>query len=190
MTAHKNRVVLPGSERSARRGSRVVGAPDPNQQIKISVRVRPRQTLENLASANALTATPPHRRNYMSREQFAADYGANPGDLAKIEAFAHQHNLTVVEASQPRRTVVLAGTISALSAAFGVYLANYEHSAGAFRGRIRTHLYPGRPLRESFRCCSFGFDNRPAGAAPLPQTQEAAGPTTYCLYAAPGGSAL
>ena len=52
MTAHKNRVVLPGSERSARLGSRVVGAPDPNQQIKISVRVRPRQSLQNLAAAN------------------------------------------------------------------------------------------------------------------------------------------
>jgi kumamolisin len=159
MTAHKNRVVLPGSERSARRGSRVVGAPDPNQQIKISVRVRPRQTLENLASTNALTATPPHQRNYMSREQFAADYGANPEDLAQIEAFAHQHDLTVVEASQPRRTVVLAGTISTLSAAFGVYLANYEHSAGAFRGRTGP-IYIPEDLAGIIQGV-FGFDNRP-----------------------------
>ena len=159
MTTQKNRVALPGSERFARRGSRVVGAPDPNQQIKISVRVRPRQTLENLASANELTATPPHQRNYMSREQFAADYGANPRDLAKIEAFAHQHNLTVVEASQPRRTVVIAGTISALSAAFGVYLANYEHSEGAFRGRTGP-IYIPEDLAGIIQGV-FGFDNRP-----------------------------
>jgi len=159
MTAHQNRVVLPGSERSARRGSRVVGAPDPNQQIKISVRLRPRQKLQNLASANELNATPPHRRKYMSREQFAANYGANPEDLAKIEAFAHQHNLTVIEASQARRTVVLSGTIAALSAAFGVYLANYEHPDGAFRGRTGP-IYIPEDLTGIVQGV-FGFDNRP-----------------------------
>jgi kumamolisin len=159
MTAHKNRVVLPGSERSARRGSRVVGAPDPNQQIKISVRVRPRQPLQTLASANELKATPPHRRNYLSREQFAASYGANPEDLAKIEAFAHQQNLTVIEASQPRRTVVLSGTIAALSSAFGVFLANYEHPEGAFRGRTGP-LYIPEDLVGIVQGV-FGFDNRP-----------------------------
>ena len=40
---HQNRVALPGSERAARRGSRAVGAPDPNQQIKITVLLRPRK---------------------------------------------------------------------------------------------------------------------------------------------------
>jgi kumamolisin len=158
MTAHKNRVVLPGSERSARRGSRVVGAPDPNQQIKISVRVRPRQTLQTLASSNELNATPPHRRKYLSREQFAANYGANPEDFAKIEAFAHEHNLTVIEASQARRTVVLSGTIAALSGAFGVYLANYEHPEGAFRGRTGP-IYIPEDL-EGIVQGVFGFDNR------------------------------
>ncbi|HXM44699.1 MAG TPA: S53 family peptidase [Bryobacteraceae bacterium] len=159
MTAHKNRVVLPGSERSARRGSRVVGAPDPNQQIKISVRVRPRQTLQTLASANELNATPPARRKYLSREQFAASYGANPVDLAKIEAFAHEHNLTVVEASQARRTVVLSGTIAALSGAFGVYVANYEHPEGDFRGRTGP-IYIPEDLTGIVQGV-FGFDNRP-----------------------------
>ena len=159
MTAHKNRVVLPGSERSARRGSRVVGAPDPNEQIKISVLVRPRQTMQNLVSANELNATPPHQRKYMSREQFAANYGANPEDLAKIEAFAHQHNLTAMEVSQARRTVVLSGTIAALSAAFGVYLANYEHPDGAFRGRTGPIFIP-EDLTGIVQGV-FGFDNRP-----------------------------
>jgi len=158
MTAHKNRVVLPGSERSARPGSRVVGAPDPNQQIKISVRVRPRQSLQNLAAASELNATLPHLRKYMSREQFAANYGANPEDLAKVEAFGHQHNLTVIETSQARRTVVLSGTVAALSAAFGVYLANYEHPDGAFRGRTGP-IYIPEDLAGIVQGV-FGFDNR------------------------------
>ena len=159
MTEHKNRVALPGSERSARSGSRVVGAPDPNEHIRISVLLRPRKTLQNPASAKEMTATSPHQRKYMTREQFAADYGANPGDIAKIEAFAHQHNLTIVEASAPRRTVVFSGTIAALSAAFGVSLANYEHPDGAFRGRTGP-IYIPADLAGIVQGV-FGFDNRP-----------------------------
>ena len=158
MAEHKNRVALPGSERSARRGSRAVGAPDPNEQIKITVLLRPRKTMQNLASAKELTATLPHQRMYMSREQFAANYGANPEDLAKIEPFAHQHNLTVIEANQARRTMVLSGTIAALSAAFGVYLANYEHSDGNFRGRTGP-IYIPADLAGIVQGV-FGFDNR------------------------------
>ena len=180
MTAHKNRVVLPGSERSARLGSRVVGAPDPNQQIKISVRVRPRQSLQNLAAASELNATLPHLRKYMSREQFAANYGANPEDLAKVEAFGHQHNLTVIETSQARRTVVLSGTVAALSAAFGVYLANYEHPDGAFRGRTGP-IYIPEDLAGIVQGI-FGFDNRPQARPHFRKHKKAptpAQPTTY-----------
>ena len=83
MTEHKNRVALPGSERSARRGARAVGAPDPNEQIRISVILRPRKSMQSLTTARELTATPPHQRNYMTREQFAATYGANPGDVTR-----------------------------------------------------------------------------------------------------------
>lgn len=101
MAEHKNRVVLPGSERSARRGSRVVGAPDPNELIEVSVLVRPRKPLASLASAKELGASAPRQRQYLSREEFAATYGADPNDLNKIQAFAHDHNLTVVEVSPP-----------------------------------------------------------------------------------------
>jgi kumamolisin len=183
MTEHKNRVALPGSERSARSGSRVVGAPDPNEHIRISVLLRPRKALQNPASAKEMTATSPHQRKYMSREQFAADYGANPDDIAKIEAFAHQHNLTIVEASAPRRTVVLSGTIAALSAAFSVYLANYEHPDGAFRGRTGP-IYIPADLAGIVQGV-FGFDNRPQARPhfrkhkPKPPKQPTTQPASY-----------
>jgi kumamolisin len=95
----------------------------------------------------------------MTREQFAATYGADPADMAEVEAFAHEHNLTVAEASPARRTVVLSGTIAALSAAFGVYLANYEHADGAFRGRTGPIYIPEN--LENIIQGVFGFDNRP-----------------------------
>jgi kumamolisin len=158
MAEQKHRVALSGSERSARRGARAVGAPDPNQRINITVLLRPHKSLQNPATAKELTATPPHQRKYMSREQFAAAYGANTGDLAKIEVFAHQNNLTVMETSQARRTMVLSGTIAALSAAFGVSLANYEHPEGAYRGRTGP-IYVPTELSGIIQGV-FGFDNR------------------------------
>jgi kumamolisin len=130
-----------------------------------------------------MTATSPHQRKYMSREQFAADYGANPDDIAKIEAFAHQHNLTIVEASAPRRTVVLSGTIAALSAAFSVYLANYEHPDGAFRGRTGP-IYIPADLAGIVQGV-FGFDNRPQARPhfrkhkPKPPKQPTTQPASY-----------
>jgi|HubBroStandDraft_1064217.scaffolds.fasta_scaffold37868_2 kumamolisin len=159
MAESTDRVVLPGSERTARPGARAVGAPDPNEQIKITVLLRPRKTLQDLASAKELTATAPHERNYMSREQFAANYGADSGDLARVEAFAGQHNLTVMEVSQARRTIILSGTIGTLSAAFGVDLVNYEHSDGDFRGRTGP-IYVPSDLAGIVQGV-FGFDNRP-----------------------------
>jgi kumamolisin len=185
MPVHKNRVALHGSERAARRGARAVGAPDPNQQIRISVLLRPRNPIAHLAAAPELGATLPHQRKYLTREQFAATYGAHPADMAAVEAFAHQHNLTVVEASPARRTIVLSGTIAALSAAFGVYLANYEHPEGAFRGRTGPIYIPAN--LENIIQGVFGFDNRPQARPHFRHQRNADGKHKGGKHAAPSG---
>ncbi|HVN06897.1 MAG TPA: S53 family peptidase [Bryobacteraceae bacterium] len=176
MAEQTHRVALAGSERSARPGARAVGAPNPDEHIRISLRLRPRKPIQDLTSANEFNAALPHQRQYLSREQFAAEYGANPEDLAKVEDFAHQHNLTVAEASLPRRTVVLSGSIAALSAAFGVYLANYEHPGGAFRGRTGP-IYIPADLDEVIEGV-FGFDNRPQARPHFRRHKSAAAPST------------
>jgi kumamolisin len=157
--AHKNRVPILGSERFARAGSRVTGAPDPHETLEVSVLLRPRKPLDDLASRKELGLSTPGERKYLTREEFAATYGADPKDVAKIEAFAHDHNLTVGEVSLPRRTVVLSGTTASLSAAFGVYLANYEHPEGTFRGRTGPIFIPAD--LDGIVEGVFGFDNRP-----------------------------
>jgi len=159
MADPKNRVALRGSERHARAGARAVGAPNPDEQITVSLLLRPRTSLQNLAAAKELTATPPHGRKYMSRSEFAANFGANSEDIEKVEAFAHEHNLTVAEVSPARRTIVLSGTIGALSAAFGVYLANFEHPDGTFRGRTGPIFIPAD--LDGIIQGVFGLDNRP-----------------------------
>src|SRR5215472_10436123 len=158
MAKHQKSIPLGGSERQPRTGAREAGVPDPNERIRISVLVRPRRSLEELASRKEMGSSLARERQYLTREEFAARYGADPADVAKVEAFAHQHNLTVVEASLARRTIVLSGTIAALSAAFEVRLANYEHPEGTFRGRTGPVMIPSE-LAGVVQGV-FGFDNR------------------------------
>ena len=152
-------VSLPGSDRHPRAGARESGVPDAHEVVRVSIVLRPRTPLNELRSRKELGPSRPRDRQYLSREEFAARYGASPSDVAKVEAFAHQHNLTVVEASLPRRTVVLSGTVASLSAAFGVKLVNYAHSQGNFRGRTGPIRLPADVAGVVQGV--FGLDNRP-----------------------------
>lgn len=122
-------VPLTGSERELLPGSRLVGAVDPNERIEVSVYLKPRSD-KSLANEIGTLRQP------MTREEYAANYGADPKDIASVEQFAQGHGLTVVEASVPRRVVILSGTVAAMNAAFNVSLQRYEHEGGAYRGRV------------------------------------------------------
>ncbi|HUI40443.1 MAG TPA: S53 family peptidase [Terriglobia bacterium] len=154
----KTLVPIPGSHRHSRPGATEAGAPDPQERIRVSVLLRPRTPLAELAAGKALSAALPRERQYLSREEFAARFGADPADVQTLETYAHRHNLTVVEASLPRRTVVLSGALADLSAAFGVTLVNYKHPDGDFRGRTGPIFVP-QELAGVVQAV-FGFDNR------------------------------
>lgn len=85
----------------------------------------------------------PNERKHLSRDELAAMHGADPADLAKAKEFVYGNGLQVVEVNEAQRRIVLAGTVAALSAAFGVYLARYEHPKGAYRGRTGPIHVPG-----------------------------------------------
>src|SRR5215472_18332283 len=88
---------LSGSERQLPANARQVGSVDPEEQIEISVYLRD----------PAASQTPePGKR--LSREEYRSAHQAAPDDLAKLEAFANQHHLTVVEKDPVTRKVVLA----------------------------------------------------------------------------------
>jgi kumamolisin len=124
---------------------------DPNEHVEVSVILRPRRPLEEVQRA-------PERP--LSREEFAAIYGAAPSDLAAIEMFARQHGLEVVESSADRRTVRLAGRAADVGAAFGVDLRQVRAPDGSvYRAPTGEVLLPAelRPLVEGV----FGLDTRP-----------------------------
>ena len=132
----------------------------------------------------------------MSREEFAASYGADPSDVAAIRAFATAHQLEVTQVNLPGRTVSLAGTAAAMSDAFGVELRRYSHPGGTYRGREGEISLPAdiAGIVEGV----FGLDNRPQVRPRIRWIPEQAGiaaphvaksfsvPAVAQLYAFPG----
>lgn len=133
--AETERVEVPGSHREIPAGAERVGPVEPGERVEVSVLLR-RRPGTVAPEAMASPAAP------LRREDFAALHGADPGDIARLEAFAHDHGLDVVSADAARRTVVLGGTAAATAAAFGVELARYRGGEGDFRGRSGTVTVP------------------------------------------------
>jgi kumamolisin len=125
--------------------------------------------------------TPPNARKAISREEFAATYGADPADLAAIAAFVDTYNLRVLESSIPRRTVVVSGTVAEAGRAFAVELGRYESPTQVYRGR-KGYVHLPENIADIVEGV-FGLDNRrmvqrhgggPKGASPLTPPQVAA----------------
>ena len=160
MPSTKKGMPVQGSERTALKGARKVGAADPKQRILVTVVVRRRPSLKGLSSAvEEISALRPQERKHLTHEEFAAAHGADPAELEKVEEFAHEHGLDVVEVSLEQCRLVLSGTVAAFSKAFGVSLARYKHPRGTYRGRTGPVRVPEdlAPIIEGV----FGLDNRP-----------------------------
>ena len=126
MPTPKPLVAIPGTDIGPRPGSRVVGRLNPTERIEITLRLRPRTSGTGAAGLEAkameLGALKPGDRKYLTPEQYEAEFGADPADVARVEAFARGQSFDVVESSLARRTVTVAGPLGPLSAAFGVTL--------------------------------------------------------------------
>src|SRR6267378_836855 len=98
MSKRDNDVALRGSERLPLPGARVSGRLNPNERLQVTVMLHPRASdQEKLARVNELAMRLPHERSYLARDEFDAAYGATDEDLAKVEAFARENALDVVE---------------------------------------------------------------------------------------------
>lgn len=121
------KIVLPGSERHPV-GTRVGDQPA-DETIEVSVILKPR-------------AQPPKREIPISREEFAAKYGADPAAVEQVRQFAKEHHLTVTEVSPERRTIKLSGTASNMLRAFNTNLARYEYGGRSYRARTGAISLP------------------------------------------------
>jgi kumamolisin len=147
MGTQTRRVPLPHSERGPVFGAKSVGTPDPQERIEVTVYLRRK------------VALPPPGAKSVSREQFAGMYGADPDDVSLIQGFAHEYGLDVVDINVARRSVVLSGTVEALTSAFGATLQLQQIQGQVFRARTGTLTVPAE--LQSVVEAVFGLDNRP-----------------------------
>jgi kumamolisin len=158
MSTPRKNFALAGSERAPLQGAREIGPANPNEQVDVTIRLRSRAGKKPIVSADAFTK-PVNKRTILSRKDFEQQHGADPDSIARVEAFAREHKLTVKEKSAGRRTVILSGTVAAMNEAFGVQLKQYEHPNGRYRGRTGPVHIPA-DLQDVIEGV-FGLDNRP-----------------------------
>jgi kumamolisin len=158
MSTPKKPLPLAGSERAPMDGAREIGPANPDETVDVTIRLRSRTGKKPIVSADAYTK-PIEKRTILSRKEFEQRHGADPESIARVEAFARQHKLTVKEKSPARRTVILSGTVTAVNEAFGVELKEYDHPTGKYRGRTGSIHLPAE-LQDVVEGV-FGLDNRP-----------------------------
>jgi kumamolisin len=136
------RVKLPGSEHLVPTGARLVRKMSPGRWMEVTVGVRRASSLPDLS---ALDAVPPAQRQYMTREQFNADYGSDPAAVQAIEAFAQEYHLVVMQNAPASASLTLGGMVTDMSAAFGVTLFDFtQPELGDFHARTGpVYLPPG-----------------------------------------------
>ena len=158
MTSNRKFIVIPGSERRALPGARLIHNSHPDQTIEVSILLRSKSEAKCKELKSAL-AKPGFRP--MSRADFASEYGADSTDLAQIRKFAQEFGLQVRETGTDlaRRTVMLSGTVANVQRAFQVELKEYSHAHGNFRGRVGTISMPAEYA--GIVTGVFGLDNRP-----------------------------
>jgi kumamolisin len=147
MAMQANYTALSRSSRRQVAGARLMGPANPDERLTVSVRVR-RKPARRAKS-----------ERHISYQELGEAYGADVDDLTKVTEFAARHGLAVVESNATKRTVKLAGTVSAMSTAFNVELGHYEHANVTYRGRTGPIGIP-REL-DGVIVGVFGLDNRP-----------------------------
>jgi kumamolisin len=150
---------LAGSERAVAEGSKRLGRCDPGETIRVVVILR-RQSEEALHGLLQQLGAADPKAAPMPREAFAQRFGAAADDIAKTQAFAAQHGLTVVRANPAEGSVVLSGTVAQFQSAFDVELHHYEHhSIGRYRGRTGPINVPDE--LQGVVTAVLGLDDRP-----------------------------
>ena len=151
-------VILKGSERTAVAKSRVVGPADPTERLEVSIIIR-RRAAQVLHARTAALAAGNRSVGHLTREQFAAQHGADAADLATVRAFAGKYDLSVVQEHAARRTIVLSGTVAQFHAAFSVELNEVTHPDGTYRGRTGAIHLPAE--LDGIIEAVLGLDDRP-----------------------------
>jgi kumamolisin len=130
-----------------------------NELVTVTIRVKAKNKMPDLLN-------PILNKDFkiMSRDEFEQTFGADPGDLQKIEEFANHFGLTIVSSDTNQRSIDLQGSISRMEDAFKVELSIYGDETGKrFRGR-KGEIHIPQELDGIIEGV-FGLDNRSVATA-------------------------
>ncbi|MGD0124368.1 MAG: S53 family peptidase [Terriglobia bacterium] len=161
-------LAVPGSEREPMPGASQSGTCDPNEQVQVTVVIRPRPLGKNVKPLAEVIAS----GERLTRAQHEERYGADSTDVEKVREFARAHGLAVSGVSLAARTVRLTGTAAACSKAFQVDLNMYEGPQATYRGRVGSVYVPAN-LKDII-VSVHGLDNRPQAQTHLRVASKAA----------------
>ncbi len=117
----------------------------------------------------------------MSREEFAAKYGADPEAIKQVQRFARENHLEVIEVAPARRTIRLRGSAADVAKAFGATLERYEVNGTQYRARTGAIEVPA-DMAGSIEAV-LGLDTRPQAKPHFrvlgPVNRRATNATTY-----------
>lgn len=145
-------VELPGSYRQA--VGTPTGAVGPDETVNATLVLRRRAELPAYdASARPLTSA-----------ELAAQYGADPADVATMREVIAAAGLTVAEEHPESRTIRIAGPATALAGFFGTRLQTVEHPGGRSPHRARDGALSVPAELDGIVTAVLGLDNRPQAA--------------------------
>ena len=149
---YEKRIVVPGSERKPVQGARKIRPVDKDEIIDATVVLRRRQPLPPSGFSAMKT---------VERAEYAVIHGADPSELDKVEAFAHEHELAVSDRNPNSRTMVVSGRAEAIQNAFGTELAHCKTEDGvAYIERTGPLTVPEEIAPAVIAV--LGLDSRPA----------------------------
>lgn len=150
-------VHIAGSESPTDERARHISEVDPDRVIRFNIIVRRRD--EAIPSPEEIGALPPSQRRHLSRQEFAAKYGAAPEDVARVEEYASKHGLKVIKADLAQRIVTVSGSYRSIKAAFGVELVLREREGLRYCAVAQGVAVP-EDIGEVVRHV-YGLDDRP-----------------------------
>jgi kumamolisin len=180
MTNHSNYVPFsPSNKRSLPRGI-VTNEPPPGDFV-VRVMLKPQNEMKDVEAAARVH---PKERKFLTHEEHAKIYGADPAHIKMVEGFAAKNGLKVVSSNAAQRTVLLSGSPAMFSEAFRVQLVTCVIKGKRHRCRIGTVNLPAElvPVVRGV----FGLDDRAFAKPHFRVTQRAIPPKPA---PAPGGAA-
>jgi kumamolisin len=177
MAALRDFVPLKDSELTHVPGARSMGRVNPQQVAEVLVRVRSAASDDSLdAEVDSISGLRVRERTYLTPEAFAAKFAADATDLAKIESFANDYNLSVEAISPAACSVRVLGTLENLAKAFNVSFANFNSAMGSYRGYTGPVHVPSEI--SDVVTGVFGLDDKPQSTFHLRKLSAAAMPAT------------